>query len=257
MQGAFHRRDPRFQGTGGILRVGARLAQADRKLLQIAGQGGNLGGGLAGGMADLVGQPRQALMQAFDRILQAVLVGIALQPFQPLGQAQNMAAQLIEGLGLFAGRDVDLAGRLAHRLGVFGLAAFGGVQPAADIAQLFLDAAIGIRGFGFGAADTGQHVFGLAPAGGGQRQAPGVQARPVVGIALESGGAIKGHGLGLLSHVGKAAQDSPGQPFADRQALAPGRGPGSFPRFRRYASHVPGKFCAHLESPAPAARYRR
>ena len=257
LEGILDAGDPHFQSAGGVLGVGARLSQAGGELFQVAGERGDLGGGLMGGLADLVGKPRQALVQALDRILQAILMGIAFQPFQPLGQAEHMAAQLVEGLGLFAAGDVDFAGGLAHRPVVFGLAAFGAVETAADIAQLVFDAAIGIRGFGLGPADAGQHVFGVAAAGGGHRQTPGVQARTLMGIAFVGGGAFKRHGLGLLSHVGKAAQDTPGQPFADRQPLAPCRGTGGFPRFGRDAGYIPGKFCAHSESPAPAARYRR
>ena len=83
--------------------IDAGLADAAGQLLQIAGELGDLGGGIVGGGGDLVGQARQALVQRLDRFLDAVIGGGAFQPLQPLVQRHHIQAQLVEGLGLFAG----------------------------------------------------------------------------------------------------------------------------------------------------------
>ena len=164
-------------------------------------------------------------------------------------------AQLVEGLRLFAGGDVDFRGGLVHRPVVFGLAALGGIQPASDGAQMFFDPARGFRGFRFGAAHPGQHVLAVAAAGGAGRQAPGIKRGAVERCALV--GAVIGHGRCLFAHVRKTAQNAARQPFPDRQSFAPGSGARSFPRFWRDAGYIPGKLCSHLESIAPHTRDRR
>ena len=246
-----------FQAAGGAFDVAAHLAQPSGHLLQSAGDNGGLLGRLGGGLGDLVGKARKALMQRLDRILQAVL---GLAAFQPVADIHDMATQLIEGLGLFAGGDVDFRGGLVHRPVVFRLAAFRRVQPAPDGAQMFFDTAIGFRGFGFCPADAGQHVLAVAAAGRAGRQAPGIQIGAIkrcAAIRRALIGTVIGHGRCLFARIRKTAQNAARQPFPDRQSLAPGSGARGFPRFWRDAGYIPGKLCSHLESIAPHTRYRR
>ena len=113
---------------------------------------------------DLIGKARQALMQRFHRIAQAVVGDAALHPVEALGEADHMRAELIESLRLFARGDVHLHRGLAHHAVAFALAAFGGVEPAAHAAQLFFDAAIDAGGFGFAARHAVEHLVAVAPA---------------------------------------------------------------------------------------------
>ena len=152
-----HLADMGFQRLRRRFGIGARLDQPQRQLLQIAGERAGLTAGAGGGLAELVGQARQALMQAFDRLLQAVLHGGALQLLQPFVEPSH---------GGPAGRRpgpvrgwrclISVAAWLIARLH-FGLAALGIVEAAADVAQLFLDAAIGMGRFGFGIRQARQH----------------------------------------------------------------------------------------------------
>ena len=187
----FHLAEMGFQGLRRRLGIGARLDQPQRQLLQIAGERAGLTAGAGGGLAELVGKTRQALMQAFDRLFQAVLHGGALQLLQPFVQPGHVTAQLVEGLRLFAAGERDLGRRPAHRPVHFGLAALGIVEAAADAAQLFLDAAIGMGRFGFRIRQARQHRLGLAAVGGAtQKSGPcspmlkGTEAAPSPNSAM-------------------------------------------------------------------------
>ena len=201
---------------------------------------GDLAGGLVGGLGDLVGQARQALMQRLHRVLQAVLGGASAPAAPAARSAHDMRAELVEGLGLFAGGDVDFGRGLAHGAVVFGLAALGGIEPAADAAQLFLDAALGVRAISVSLRLTRASISSvsrrLAETGGRPRRA---SSRP-----SGCGCFARTRGRCTVAQVGKAAQNPARQPFADRQAFAPGSGARGFPRFGRDAGHVPGKLCA-------------
>ena len=227
----FHLAEMGFQGLRRRLGIGARLDQPQRQLLQIAGERAGLTAGAGGGLAELVGETRQALVQAFDRLFQPVLHGGALQLLQPFVQPGHVTAQLVEGLGLFAAGEGDLGRRPAHRPIHFGLAALGIVQAAADVAQLLLDTAIGMGRFGFRIRQARQHRLGLAAVGGGTKSGP---CSPM----------LKGTEAASFAQFG---DDPAGEPFPYRQALAPGRRARGFPSLGRYAGDVPGQLCTHLE----------
>ena len=225
--------DTLVQRLVGIFGIHPRLADAAGELFQVAGDLHDLAGGIVGGGGDLVGQTRQALMQSLDRVLDAVIGGGAFQPLQPLVQAHHVQAQLVEGLGLLAGGDVDFLGGAGNDAVAFPVAAFAGIQAAAKAPQLVLDAAPGFVRFVFAAPDPGHHLFGVAAAGGRRRQAPAVQGR-AGGRAI-----VIRHGGDVLFHARKTAQNAPCQPFADRQSFAPGSGPRRFPRLWRDTGNVP------------------
>ena len=67
----------------GFFRIDTGLADAPGKLLQVGSQRQHLAGGVVGGGGDLVGQPRQTLMQRPNRFLDALICGAAFQSFQP------------------------------------------------------------------------------------------------------------------------------------------------------------------------------
>ena len=94
----------------------------------------HLGGGIVGGGGDLVGQARQALMQRLDRFLDAVMGGrLRSSRSSRSFSAITLLAQLVEGLGLFAGGDVDLLARCATSRGCFrDWLRSAGIQAAAD-----------------------------------------------------------------------------------------------------------------------------
>jgi len=62
----------------------AELAEPAGEGFEIAGKRGDLRRRLVGRLGDLIGEPRQALMQRFHRIAQTVAAGIMLQPFETL-----------------------------------------------------------------------------------------------------------------------------------------------------------------------------
>ena len=167
----------------------------------------------------------------FDRLFQPVLHGRALQLLQPFVQPGHVTAQLVEGLCLFAAGERDLGRRPAHRPIHFGLAALGIVEAAADVAQLFLDTAIGMGRFGFRIRQARQHRLGFSAVGG----------RHKIGTLLAG---AEGDGSGAFAQFG---DDPAGEPFPHRQALAPGRRARGFPSLGRYAGDVPGQLCTHLE----------
>jgi hypothetical protein len=251
----FERRDA-FVGGG---ELGLQRARAVLGLVEPAGerlhvlrQRRDLIAGLLRRLRDLIGQTRQARMQAFHRVLQIVSGGVLLDARQPVGQGHHMAVELIEGLGLLARGDVDLRGGFAHGAVVFGLAALGGVEPACDPLQMILDPPRGRLGLVLAARDARQHVFGVAGGLGGAvgDGAIGIRARgcrlaPVLGRAFEPACGLR-----------KSAQDLPRQPFADRKPITPGRGTGGFARLRRYPSHIPGQIRLHIDSPLAAPQNR-
>ena len=141
----FHRQAPRIAAPRGGFGIGTDLLEPAYQLLHAAGDGRYLLRRLIGGLGNLVGQARQALMQRLDRALQALLRDVALQPVQPVGDIHHMTDQLVEGPGLFARGDVDLGRRFVHRAVGFGLAALGGIQAPGHGAQMFINAAPGVR----------------------------------------------------------------------------------------------------------------
>ena len=136
--------DALFQLLVAVFGIHTGLAHAVGQLLQVAGQLGDLAGGIVGGGGDLVGQPGQALVQRLDRVLDAVIGGRAFQPFQPLVQRHHVQAQLVEGLGLFAGMDVDFLRGARQDPVALAVTALGGIQAAAQAPQLVFDAAPGV-----------------------------------------------------------------------------------------------------------------
>ncbi len=187
-------------------RFRARLRHAAGQRLEIGGECRDLRGGLVCCGRDLVGKARKTLMQALDRIARAVVRRGMLDALQAVGKAHHAAAELVEGLGLFARGDVDLRRRLAHGAVVFGLVALGGLEAARDIAQLLLDAAVDVVALVLAARHMREHVFGVAADSSGFG---------LGGITAAIGGplfASRGH---VIRRVGKAAENAPGHPFAD------------------------------------------
>ena len=219
------RGDAAFQGMRRGLSLFADLAEPAGEGFEIAGQRGDLRRGLIGRLGDLIGEPRQALMQRLHRIAQPFAADVALHPFETLGNPDHMRADLIERLRLFARGDVHLHRGLAHHAVAFALAALGGVEAAADAAQLFLDAAIDAGGFRLAARDAVEHLFAVAP-----RRAALFRTIAAPFFVM---------GVLRLAHVGEPRQDAPGEPFADRQAFAPRRRACRFACLRRDPRHVP------------------
>ncbi|MEY4707430.1 MAG: hypothetical protein RJB58_1153 [Pseudomonadota bacterium] len=127
-----------------VFGVHPALADACRKLFEIAGELGDLVGRIVGGGGDLVSQTRQALMQCLDRFLDAGVGVAALQPFQPLVQRHHIQAQQVEGLGLLAGGGVDLLGGAGNDAVAFAVGALAGIDAATQAPQLVLDPAPGV-----------------------------------------------------------------------------------------------------------------
>jgi hypothetical protein len=151
---------------------------------------------------------------------------------KPFVQTDHMRSQLIEGLCLLAGRDVDLGCRLAHRAAVFGLAALGGVEPAGKPAQLFFDPAIGVVGLAFAARHARQHVVRVAAGCRGGRL-----GHIAAGCPMTPGFTHRFDGLAALR---KVAQDAPGQPFPDGQAFTARGSPCGLASLGRDTGNVPG-----------------
>ena len=171
----------------------------------------NLRGGLVGGFGDLIGETRQARMQALHRVLQSVIGGVTLDMAEPFRQRHHMAVELVEGLGLFARRDIDFGGGLAHGAIVLGLAAFGGIEPAGDALQMLFNPLCGRLGFVFAAGNAGQHVFGIAGCGGSAFGHGAVCGRTRgCGVAPGFGGAVD-----PVGGFGHGAQNLARQPFSD------------------------------------------
>ncbi len=233
--------DALADAAGRLLAFLARLGEAAGQLLEIVGESADLRGGLVRGGGDLVGEAREPLMQALDRVTRAVVRAGALDALKPVGQRRHAAAEMVEGDRLLARRDIDLGRGLAHGAVVFGLIALGGFETPRHAAQLFLDAAVDVAAFALAARDAGQHVLGVAALGGGARFRRG-------GIGAAVGGPLlagRGH---VVRRVGEAAQYAPGHPFADRQAFPARRRSCGFAGLGRDARHVPGYVRPHFDS---------
>ena len=215
------------------------LAQASGDGFQIVGERGDLGRRLRGALRELVGKARQAGVQALHRVLHAVLRIGALDAVEPVGEAHDMGAELVEGLRLLARDDVHLGRGLAHGAIAFGLGALGEFHAPRDAAQLLLDAAI----------DVLELLARCARRARAPRSSHGRERRRRIlgGVGPAGGQAVAGQFV-LIPGVGEAAQDAPRKPLADRQALAPRRCACRFARFGRYACHVPRKIRPHFES---------
>ncbi len=158
--------DALFERARSVFGFAARVAEAPGDGFDVVGKRGDLRGGLARRVGNLVGEARQALMQRLHGVAQSVRRGGAFDAGEAFGQADDVAAQLVEGLRLFAGGDVDLGGRLAHGAAVLGLAALGRVEAAGEGAHLVFGALVDALALVLRAGDAGQHVLGVLRRGG-------------------------------------------------------------------------------------------
>jgi hypothetical protein len=236
-----HPGDAVADGLRRLLALAARLRQAGGERFEVVGEGRDLRGRLARGVGYLVGEARQALVQALDRVTGAVIGAAALDALEPVGEADHAAAELVEGLRLFARRDVDLGRRLAHGAVVFGLAALGGFEAARHVAQLLLDAAIDVGAVALALGDAGQHVVGVAA------RRHGALVHAVAGTVAVGGPLFAGRSH-IVRCIGEAAEYPSGHPFSDRQPFAAGRGSRRLARLGRDTRHIPGNIRPHFDS---------
>src|SRR6202012_4231180 len=134
-------------------------------------------------------------------------------------QADDMAAELIEGLGLFTRGDVHLRRGTVERAVVLGLRTLGAVHSARDVAHLLFDAAIDVARFRGAARHAVEKLVGLA--------ARGLWGR-LVAVGSAGCEAVAGQFV-LVSGVGEAAQDAPREPLANGKPLTASSGSGQFP----------------------------
>ena len=153
-------------------------------------------------------------MKALYGVLHAVALGRAFDAGETIGEVHHAAAELIDGLRLFAARDIDLGRRLVHGAAAFGLAALGGFEPAGHAAQLLFDAAESIAAFALAPRDMREHVFRVAPRRAAFRygRVSGCVGGPVIASRCHV----------VIASVGEAAQNASGHPFADRQTFPSG-----------------------------------
>ena len=231
-----------------MLHFVARFQQSAGDGFDIGRERRDLCRGLMCRVGDLVGHTRKTLMQALDGFAKSVAGGNPFDTRKPLVEADHMGAQLIEGLGLFARRNIYLRRGLAHGTAVFGLVAFGRVEPAGKPAQLFFDLAIGTLRLAFAARDAREHVVRIAVRSGlhGRRLRLGdITAIGAVAPSLS-------HRIDGLAAFGKVAQDPAGEPFAHRKTFAARSRPRGLTGLWGDAGNIPRKIRLHFGSPCAA-----